>query len=56
MPIILTFATAAGAVLAMRLLKREWTRVNREIDAAEAAPARHHPAPRSLDRQSTARD
>jgi hypothetical protein len=39
MPIILTFATAAGAVLALRLLKREWNRVNREIDAAEARPA-----------------
>jgi hypothetical protein len=38
MPIILTFATAAGAVVALRLLKREWDRVNREIDAAEAAP------------------
>jgi hypothetical protein len=38
MPIILTFATAAGAVMALRLLKREWNRVNREIDAAEAAP------------------
>jgi hypothetical protein len=36
MPIILTFATVAGAVIAVRLLKREWDRVNREIDAAEA--------------------
>jgi hypothetical protein len=35
MPIILTFATAVGAVVAVRLLKREWDRVNREIDAAE---------------------
>jgi hypothetical protein len=38
MPIILSFATAAGAIVAVRLLKREWARVNREIDAAEAAP------------------
>jgi hypothetical protein len=38
MPIILTFATAAGAVLAIRLFKREWERVNREIDAADASP------------------
>jgi hypothetical protein len=35
MPIILAFATVAGAVVAIRLAKREWDRVNREIDAAE---------------------
>jgi hypothetical protein len=38
MPIILTIATVTGALVAARLLKREWDRVNREIDAAEASP------------------
>jgi len=38
MPIILTFAGVAGAVIAVRLLKREWDRVNREIDAVETTP------------------
>jgi hypothetical protein len=38
MPIILAFATVAGAIIAIKLVRREWDRVNREIDAAEDNP------------------
>ena len=38
-PIIAAAVAIAGAALLARTLRREWDRVNRELDAAEAAPA-----------------
>jgi len=35
-PVVLTVATVAGAILTARYLKKEWQRVNEELDRAEA--------------------
>lgn len=34
-PVVVAFVTVAGAVLTARYLKKEWDRVNRELDAAD---------------------
>jgi|tagenome__1003787_1003787.scaffolds.fasta_scaffold16568101_1 hypothetical protein len=36
MPIVLGVAGVAGAVMMARFLRREWRRVNRELDSAGA--------------------
>jgi hypothetical protein len=37
-PVLLGVALATGAVLAARLVRREWKRVNRELEAARSEP------------------
>jgi hypothetical protein len=36
-PLIILAAAAAGALFGAKALKREWLRVNKELDAADAA-------------------
>ena len=38
-PVILAFATLAGAIVIARYLKKEWQRVNEQLDRAEAVRA-----------------
>jgi hypothetical protein len=38
-PFLLIAAAAAGAVIGAKALKREWRRINRELDDAERADA-----------------
>jgi hypothetical protein len=38
-PVVLAFAAVAGALVTARYLKKEWQRVNSELDRAEAVLA-----------------
>jgi len=38
-PVVLAFATIAGAIVTARYLKKEWQRVNAELDRAETVRA-----------------
>ncbi|MFN8829714.1 MAG: hypothetical protein ACK50Q_09425 [Labrys sp. (in: a-proteobacteria)] len=42
-PVLAILATATGVFVAARYLKREWERVNRELDAAEPIPVKTTP-------------
>lgn len=37
-PFVAAIGLVTGAAIAWRLVKREWDRVNRELEAAEAKP------------------
>jgi len=40
LPVVLAFATVAGAIVTTRYLKKEWDRVNAELDQAEMVRAK----------------
>lgn len=45
-PFLLIAAAVAGAAFGAKSLKREWRRINRDLDAAERASADGDPAAR----------
>lgn len=44
-PFLVALAVAAGAIAGVRAIRREWGRVNRQLDEQEAARERRPPEP-----------